>query len=63
MAVCKIQKVNIFTHLELKDEIVEELQKGQSDESLEEIDDDTPLTLKQLKQAQAEAWKNGYVHL
>jgi V/A-type H+-transporting ATPase subunit I len=28
MAVCKIQKVNIFTHLELKDEIVEELQKA-----------------------------------
>jgi len=28
MAVCKIQKVNIFTHLELKDEIIEELQKA-----------------------------------
>jgi len=27
MAVCKIKKVNIFTHLELKDEIIEELQK------------------------------------
>ena len=28
MAVCKIKKVNIFTHLELKDEIIEELQKA-----------------------------------
>ena len=28
MAVCKIKKLNIFTHLELKDEIVEELQKA-----------------------------------
>lgn len=28
MAVCKVKKVNIFTHLELKDEIVEELQKA-----------------------------------
>lgn len=27
MAVCKVKKVNIFTHLELKDKIVEELQK------------------------------------
>jgi V/A-type H+-transporting ATPase subunit I len=27
MAVCKVKKVNIFTHLELKDEIIEELQK------------------------------------
>jgi V/A-type H+-transporting ATPase subunit I len=27
MAVCKIKKVNIFTHLELKDKIIEELQK------------------------------------
>ncbi len=27
MAVCKIKKVNIFTHLELKDEIIEEIQK------------------------------------
>ncbi|OGD14195.1 hypothetical protein A2V47_04580 [Candidatus Atribacteria bacterium RBG_19FT_COMBO_35_14] len=27
MAVCKVKKVSIFTHLELKDEIVEELQK------------------------------------
>ena len=28
MAVCKVKKVNIFTHLELKDEIIEELQKA-----------------------------------
>ncbi len=28
MAVCKIKKVNIFTHLELKNEIIEELQKA-----------------------------------
>lgn len=28
MAVCKVKKVNIFTHLELKDKIVEELQKA-----------------------------------
>jgi len=28
MAVCKIKKINIFTHLELKDEIIEELQKA-----------------------------------
>lgn len=27
MAVCKVKKVNIFTHLELKDKIIEELQK------------------------------------
>ena len=27
MAVCKVKKVSIFTHLELKDEIIEELQK------------------------------------
>jgi len=28
MAVCKVKKVNIFTHLELKDKIIEELQKA-----------------------------------
>ena len=28
MAVCKVKKVNIFTHLELKDNIIEELQKA-----------------------------------
>jgi len=28
MAVCKVKKVSIFTHLELKDEIIEELQKA-----------------------------------
>ncbi|MDO9555346.1 MAG: V-type ATP synthase subunit I, partial [Atribacterota bacterium] len=28
MAVCKVKKVNIFTHLELKDGIIEELQKA-----------------------------------
>ncbi|MCK5022383.1 MAG: hypothetical protein KAR54_03990, partial [Candidatus Pacebacteria bacterium] len=28
MAVCKVKKVNIFTHLELKDKIIEELQKS-----------------------------------
>ena len=27
MAVCKVKKVNIFTHLKLKDKIIEELQK------------------------------------
>ena len=28
MAVCKVKKMNIFTHLELKDKIIEELQKA-----------------------------------
>ena len=28
MAVCKVKKVNIFTHLELKDKIIEEIQKA-----------------------------------
>jgi len=28
MAVCKVKKVNIFTHLEFKDKIIEELQKA-----------------------------------
>ena len=28
MAVCKVKKVNIFTHLKLKDKIIEELQKA-----------------------------------
>jgi vacuolar-type H+-ATPase subunit I/STV1 len=28
MAVCKVKKVDIFTHLELKDKIIEELQKA-----------------------------------